>query len=115
MTLRSNHGDINIEVTVKTAELLERLKENREKHAEEFEAAISVWQEEFQKVIDEIDPAGCRWYPNELEVLRQDCPSSHVSEYDKAIDMFTMCTKEEVTLDSESFSTFCRDDRGWKG
>lgn len=114
MAMRNKHGEIEIEVTVKTSELLDRLKENREHHSKEFEAAISSWQEEFQKVLDGIIASEWRGYPNVLEDLRIECPESHVDEYDQAIDMFTMCTKEEVTLDSESFNTFCRDEWGWK-
>jgi len=115
MAMTSNHGgDIDIHVTVKTSELLERLKANREKHSQEFEAAIVVWQEELKAAINALDPSECRSYPRVLHDLGKDCPESHVDEYDQAIDMFTMCTKDEIKLDSEAFNTFCRDDWGWK-
>ncbi|MEM7015472.1 MAG: hypothetical protein AAF585_28770 [Verrucomicrobiota bacterium] len=112
--MRNKHGEIDIEVTVKTTELLERLKENREKHSTEYEAAIELWQQEFQKVLEEVKPSELRFFPKILEDLNHTCPESHIDEYDQAIDMFTMCTKEEVTLDSEAFNTFCRDEWGWK-
>ncbi len=110
----SNHGDIDIHVTVKTSELLERLKANRKKHAQEFEAAILVWQEDLAAAMNSLDPSQSRSYPKVLRDLETDCPESHVDEYDQAIDMFTMCTKDEIKLDSEAFNTFCRDDWGWK-
>ena len=114
MGMKSKYGNIDIHVTVKTDELLERLKSNREKHLQEYERAINAWQDELKHVLASINAKQCFYFPQSLENLQQDCPQSHVDEYDQAIDMFTMCVKDEVTLDSESFNTFCRDDWGWK-
>lgn len=114
MGMSSRHGGIEIHVTVKKEELLDRLKTNREQHAKDYENAIQAWQAELKQVLASIDANKRFHFPQELESLRDDCPESHVSEYDRAIDMFTMSTKEEVTLDSDSFNTFCRDAWGWK-
>ena len=114
MHMRSRHGSIDIEVTVKREELLERLQENREKHEQEFNQAISQWQNELQSSIESIKPNAEFEFPQSLEQLRDDCPVSHVNDYDQAIDMFGMCVTEEIKLDSDAFNTFCRDEWGWK-
>lgn len=114
MHMRSRHGSIDIEVTVKREELLERLRENREKHEQEFNQAISQWQNELQSSIESIKPSAEFEFPQSLEQLRDDCPVSHVNDYDQAIDMFGMCVTEEIKLDSDAFNTFCRDEWGWK-
>lgn len=114
MHMRSRHGSIDIEVTVKREELLERLRENREKHEQEFNQAISQWQNELQSSIESIKPNAEFEFPQSLEQLRDDCPVSHVNDYDQAIDMFGMCVTEEIKLDSDAFNTFCRDEWGWK-
>ena len=114
MHMRSRHGSIDIEVTVKREELLERLRENREKHEQEFDQAISQWQNELQSSIESIKPNAEFEFPQSLEQLRDDCPVSHVNDYDQAIDMFGMCVTEEIKLDSDAFNTFCRDEWGWK-
>ena len=114
MHMRSRHGSIDIEVTVKREELLERLRENREKHEQEFNQAISQWQNELQSSIESIKPNAEFEFPQSLEQLRDDCPVSHVNHYDQAIDMFGMCVTEEIKLDSDAFNTFCRDEWGWK-
>ena len=114
MHMRSRHGSIDIEVTVKRDELLERLRENREKHEREFNQAISQWQDELRSTIDAIKPDQELAFPHGLEQLREDCPVSHVNDYDQAIDMFGMCVTEEIKLDSDAFNTFCRDEWGWK-
>ena len=114
MHMRSRHGSIDIEVTVKREELLERLRENREKHEQEFNQAISQWQNELQSSIESIKPNAEFEFPQSLEQLRDDCPVSHVNDYDQAIDIFGMCVTERIKLDSHAFNTFCRDEWGWK-
>lgn len=114
MAMTSSHGQIDIQVTVKTTALLERLKSNRTKHQRDYEQAILAWQKELASALSAVSPEDCVQFPQSLEALKRDCPKSHVDQYDQAIDMFTMCTKDEVTLDSDSFNTFCRDDWGWK-
>ena len=114
MALRGKHGEIEIEIKVSREELLERLKENREKHLKAYEKAIKCWQKELQSVLKTINTSDCVDFPYELEALRGDCPDEYLNEYDRAIDMFSMCVKKTITIDSESFNTFCRDEWGWK-
>lgn len=112
--MSSRHGEIDITVTVEKAELLARLKANREKHSKEYDGAIRAWQEALKVAIADVDVSTCFSAPEALETLLEECPESHIQEYEQAIDMFTMCTTSEIKLDSESFNTFCRDDWGWK-
>ncbi|MEK6233762.1 MAG: hypothetical protein N2C14_03535 [Planctomycetales bacterium] len=114
MAMHGRHGSIDIEVTVKREDLLERLRANREKHEVEFEQAISAWQAELARVLESTNSGACLEFPHSLDQLREDCPVSHLLEYDQAIDMFTMCVREQVKLDSDAFNTFCRDEWGWK-
>jgi len=114
MHMRSRHGSIDIEVTVKRSELLSRLEENRAKHAAEFQQAIAAWQQELDASLKEISPGNEFEFPAALDRLREDCPVSHVDEYEQAIDMFSMCVNDEIKLDSDAFNTFCRDEWGWK-
>ena len=114
MAMSSRYNEIEIEVTVSRKELLERLKANRIKHEAEFAAAIAAWQKDLQKALQEIDASEHFRQPKSLEQLRDDCPRTHVHQYDQAIDMFEMCVNETIKLDSDSFNTFCRDEWGWK-
>jgi len=103
-----------MEVTVTVSDLLERLKENREKHARDYELAMKAWQLELAKIISEIDPLTCEEYPWELENLKHEYPISYLGDYDRAIEMFTMSTQEEMTIDSFAFDTYVRDEWEWK-
>ena len=51
MGMHNRHGSIEIEVTVKRDELLSRLRQNREKHADEFNQAIAAWQTELRTAL----------------------------------------------------------------
>jgi len=114
MAFRKEYGRIKVEVTVKKADLIERLKKNREKHQREFQEAITLWQQDLAKAIKNIDVATQTNFPKELEELDEHCPESYLEAYDDIIEMFSMAVKEEILLDSEAFRNFCRDEWDWK-
>lgn len=114
MAMTRQYGRVNIEVTVKKTELIERLKRNREKHAREFKQAIGLWQQDLDAVIKNLDISKQQRFPQELSRLQSNCPVSYLDEYDDIIDMFEMAVKEEILLDSEAFRNFCRDEWDWK-
>ena len=114
MGFRKSHGRINVEVTVKRTELIERLVKNREKHQNEFQQAIALWQQDLAVAIKEIDVKKQTYYPKELQELQENCPHSYLETYNDIIEMFKMAVKDEILLDSEAFRNFCRDDWEWK-
>ena len=114
MGLRRSNGRTSIEVTVKRTDLIKRLKRNRTKHQQEYEQAITLWQEDLAKTIASTDAAKIRQYPENLSELEENCPVSFLDEYDDIIDMFEMGVNDEILLDSEAFRNFCRDEWDWK-
>ncbi|MEO1652722.1 MAG: hypothetical protein AAFU64_04180 [Bacteroidota bacterium] len=101
MAFKQQYGRINIEVTVKRIELLERLKTNREKHEREFRQAIALWQKDLETISQQLEFDKLQRFPPELETLQNECPVSYLSEYDDIIDMFEMAVKDEILLHSE--------------
>jgi hypothetical protein len=114
MAFRREHGRINVEVTVKRTELIERLTISREKHENEFQQAIKLWRRDLAEVIKNIDVDNQSYYPKELEELEEHCPDSYLEAYDDIIEMFNMAVKDEILLDSQAFRNFCRDEWDWK-
>ncbi|MBC8109684.1 MAG: hypothetical protein H7Y04_01340 [Verrucomicrobia bacterium] len=108
------YGDLKIEITVNRKELIERLRKNREKHQQEFEQAILLWQHDLAISIAQIDATRQVFFPKALERLQNNCPVSYLSEYDDLIDMFGMGVKDEILLEGEAFRKFCRDEWDWK-
>lgn len=114
MAFRREHGRINVEVTVKRTELIERLLASREKHRDEFEQAITLWRKDFAEVVKDLDISKLSYYPIELEELEEHCPDSYLDSYDDIIEMFNMAIKDEIILDSQAFRNYCRDEWDWK-
>lgn len=114
MGFRREYGRINVEVTVKKTELIERLTESRIKHRDEFQQAITLWRRDLAEVIKNIDVENLSHYPVELEELERHCPESYLEAYDDIIEMFNMAVKDEILLDSQAFRNFCRDEWEWK-
>jgi hypothetical protein len=114
MGFRSEHGRINVEVTVKRTELIERLTISRQKHEEEFQQAIALWRQDLAEAIKNIDIENINYYPQELEELESECPDSYTQTYDDIIEMFNMAIKDEIILDSKAFRNFCKDEWDWK-
>lgn len=104
------------QVTVKVADLLRILKENREKHHQDFEAATAAWKAEChtaltgaaQRVWDEgkID-----WYGLMREFPQ---PDSHLDDYDTAIGMLEMHAEATVPLTIEEYGAYVKDQWRWK-
>lgn len=110
----SSHSEVHIEITVKSSELLGRLKKNKEKHKTVYDLALKKWQEELEKTLLGFDPGACQYWPEDLTRLEKSRPVSHLDEYDRAIDMFTMCIKEEIKINAGLFRKLCRDEWDWK-
>lgn len=99
------------QITVRVADLLARVKENRAKHNELFLKA----QEGFRRAaIEELDAM--------LELARKGevrqfvgltAPEDHTAEYDRAIDMLEMTTDNLITVDAITFAQLARNEWAW--
>lgn len=101
------------EVTVKTADLLEKVKENRGGHRAIFDQAIEVYR---QRAIDEIerildDAKNGRKIIRAIGLIE---PKDYTKEYDRAIAMLEMTVDEEITISAQDFAQFVMDDWAWK-
>lgn len=103
----------DLTINVNKVDLLNRLRENREKHAADYvlahEGYVQAMREELQGLLAKLD-AG-----EEIDrYLTNQEPENHTAEYDLAIQMFEMATDTEIELDSQQFSQYVNDDWGWK-
>lgn len=105
--------DQQLTILVKTADILTKLKANREKHAgiveearEGFAKAARKSLEEALKKVSEGNRAG-------LHVFLP-APVDHTKDYDLAIEMLQMHTSEDLHLTQSQFKTFVLDSWGWQ-
>lgn len=95
------------EVTVKKDELLEKLKTNREAHAQLFKDALEGFRVESKKKIEKA-LAGMEkgTLPRSLNFT---IPINRTQQYDEAIEMLEMSVSEEVTLRRYEFNQYILD------
>lgn len=93
--------------------LLEKLKENRETHKAQFEAALNGWHVEVIKSLEstiERVKKDKRHNPNFYLPM----PENHTTEYDQVIEMVEASLDKEFELTTSEFAQYVRDDWGWK-
>lgn len=100
-------------VTVNRDELLDRVRENRDKHRSVFEAAMDGYR---KAAIEELDRAisdarSGRKIMRHLSLIE---PVDKTKDYDRVIDMLEMSTDEEITLEQNEFACYVRDEWAWR-
>jgi len=100
-------------VKVEKAELVGRIKANRDVHRQVFEKAMEGYRRAAAEFFNE------QW-GNALDdrqfavVFRQPVPEDHSDDYEAALDMLEMSVEDRVTLSAQEFRQYVRDDWGWK-
>jgi hypothetical protein len=100
-------------VTIKKVDLLGVLKKNRDAHRGVFIEAQKGFREEAIRLLDSHlqDAREGRRILLEISIPE---PQDHTKDYDRAIRMLEMCTKEEIFISEHEFSCYVEDDWGWK-
>jgi hypothetical protein len=94
-------------VKVNTAELLERLKENRDGHLGVFLAALAGFHEEvivqLERALENARAGRC--YTTQFRLPE---PEDHTRDYDRVIEMLEMSVDEVTELDQRGSPSTCR-------
>jgi hypothetical protein len=108
-----HNGGMESGVTVKKSELLNELTKNRASHRETFIDAQKGYRVD---VIAELDAmlADARSGKEIRRGISLVEPRDHTKDYDRAIRMLEMCTKDEVFISDSEFAQYVMDDWGWK-
>lgn len=101
-------------VTVKKADLLARVTANRDEHRELFLKAQAGYR---ARVIEELDRMlALAQAGDKLQtVVALEAPEDHTDEYNRAIDMLTMETRDEIVVDAATFRQLVRNEWAWFG
>ena len=102
-------------VIVDKEKVLERLKTNREKHAEMVGEAIEGYKEELLEALAtaQRDVAADKPFDHH-SILSVTAPMDKTEEYDTAIEMMEMCLDDKVELTFQDFQHFIRDNWPWR-
>lgn len=129
MGMRGNNDNSSstIVVTVKKDELISILTANRDKHINEYKAACEVYK---AKVLDEAKKAETQiiafqaaWkvanfdklpkFPDVYSFQQLPKPVSYEDSYTRALGMLKLHTKDEMTLDLQTYRQYVEDDWEW--
>lgn len=101
------------EVTVKTADLQERLQQNRANHRGQYEKAIAGWTKEVIQLLQDDIKALQGGAKRRLTVC-DPMPHDHTADYDRVIEMLKMSIDIHQTIDEATFRQYVMDDWQWK-
>ena len=99
------HGSRTIEV--KKADLIAKIKENKENHIKEFEKAVIAYKKEALKQLAE---QRLRVEDGALNAkLDLVTPVNNADNYDKILELFTWDVKDVVELGQDEFQEYVQD------
>lgn len=101
-------------VRVKREAILERIKENRDKHRAQFEEALEDYRKGVLKELEEwLERARRGEKVRRATVLTE--PQDHTDDYNQIIDMLEMSVDDEIELTHQEFAQYVRDRWSWQG
>lgn len=107
------HYQINLETTVKVYDLLQKLREHREKHIEIVEIAKSNFLKELKgklsKELENLPTDATKDYS-----FSMNAPLDMRNAYDTVIEMLSWTTEREIKLSSHEFREYVLDEWDWK-
>jgi hypothetical protein len=105
---------INLDVRMSVADLLEKVKEQREKHKAEYEKAIAGWREKMKAVAQRIveNAHKISKFPKAMDDL-SDKPHHYLADFDEAIDALEMTKDTEIVLNASQFNQLVRGKWQW--
>lgn len=112
------------ETRVKTADLLAKVRENREKHVKEFHEAVEGYRElalaEVDRAIAELrgQIEGLKkgeYMPLATIYFNLPAPVNHAADYDRVITSLSMCVDEIITIQEHEVAKYVMDDWDWRG
>lgn len=99
-------------ITVSVASLLDRVKANRDAHRALFLKAQDGFRERVIEELDEMLKRARDGGEMRLQVGLV-APQDHTAEYDRAIDMLSMHTRETIDIDQQKFAQLVRNEWAW--
>jgi len=106
MQYMRNHG--NRKITVKKSDLINKIKENKEKHIVSYNEAVEAYRFE---AFEQLKKLGEKAKEGSLDLsLNLVTPIDNRDNYDKIIDMFEWEVNEEVELTQQEFNEYVHDD-----
>lgn len=101
------------QVTVKKADLVKVVSDNRAEHRQIFEEAVEGYK---KRAIELLEGHIERIREGKIErvAVSLPVPEDHTADYDRVLKMLDMSVDDDVTLDETAFAEYVMDDWGWQ-
>lgn len=98
---------------VKKEQLLEILKKNREEHSEIYTVAVAKYKESLiEELTKHLEKAKISTEPTRV-FISLPVPEEHLSDYDRAIKMVGLDTRDVIELSEEDSAHLIDNEWGW--
>lgn len=102
------HNHHNREISIEKNKLIEKIKENREIHINEYNEAVIAYKKEAKIQLEQLSTDLDKGKLNlKLNLIT---PINRSSEYDKVIEMFEWEISDIVKLSQKEFNEYIHDD-----
>ena len=96
------------QITVDKAKLIEKIKENKAKHIQEYEEAVIAYKKKADELLNK---AALDLAAGKMDIrINLVTPVNESAEYDKLVDMFTWEVEEKVVLSQGEFNEYVFDE-----
>ena len=97
-----------------TAEILEKLRVNREEHIKIVREAQKGLRDKWREMLTEALEDVIDYSEGVTPSLHLQVPNNHTDDFDRAIQMFEMTTDKEVGLGEAEFQSYVRNEWQWR-
>lgn len=107
-------------ITVKKKDLIQVIKQNREKHLQDYNTAVLGYKikvkEELEKKLKELERLTDSNFENFEHYLKSisSKPTNNLKDYDVALGMLEITTEKEIQLDINEYRQYYLDEWHWK-
>jgi hypothetical protein len=102
------------DVTVKKAELIEKIKVNMETHEATYEKAVVAFRKQQIELLESQLNVARKGRPiDRMALSRMPVPENHMDDYNRALRALEMHTGDEIELGEYDFNRFVLDEWEW--
>tara|TARA_Y100000034_G_C6909175_1_gene423051 strand:+ start:199 stop:585 length:387 start_codon:yes stop_codon:yes gene_type:complete len=112
-----SQGETMEKVTVPVEDVLKALKENYERHQQEYDAAYKGYQKQAEILLNERleEISASSSESDQVNLVFDLCPpEDHRDDYERAIGMLEMTTEEETRITATQYAAFIQDKWSWQ-
>jgi ATP phosphoribosyltransferase len=101
-------------VKVLKEDLIKRIEANMETHESTYETAVEEFNKQQLKLLEELVEKARKGVPvDRLALSRMPVPENHIGDYNRALEMLKMETREKIELTDYEFNRYVLDEWEW--